>query len=116
MNAVFTLENIKETEASTCKERRDGERRPEAFPSPGRQQHGGEQGQHQMQSDDEAQDIRDVGHRNLWLAFLRRQVAGDHTHGGGFAGAVWAKKAEHFPLFDFKGHPVHGPSGPEVFN
>ena len=42
------------------------------------------------------------------FAGTRRQIAGQHLHGGGFAGAVGAEQAEHFAAPHFQVDPVDG--------
>ncbi len=49
------------------------------------------------------------------LAGGRRDEAGDHPHGGGFAGAVGAEKPEHLPAFDAERNVVHRPLCAEIF-
>ena len=41
------------------------------------------------------------------LALRSRQKAGEHFHGGGFAAAVGAEKAENFAFFDAEAHIVY---------
>ena len=41
--------------------------------------------------------------------------AGDHPHGGGFAGAVGAEKSEHFPALHGEGNIIDGQFGAERF-
>ena len=54
------------------------------------------------------------------LAGAGGNEAGDHAHGGGFAGAVGAEKSEHFPPLDGKGNIIDGQFGAErlaqIFN
>ena len=45
----------------------------------------------------------------------RRQEAGDHAHGGGLAGAVGPKEAQHLAPVHRERDVVHGPFGPEDF-
>ena len=44
-----------------------------------------------------------------------REVAGEHAHGGGFAGAVGSEKADDFAFSDAEGNVVHGGAADESF-
>ena len=46
--------------------------------------------------------------QQLGVAFGGGQQAGEHFHGGGFAAAVAAEKAENLAFFDFKTHMIDG--------
>src|SRR5208283_1716426 len=46
----------------------------------------------------------------------RRHKAGNDAHHRGFARAVWSKKAETFPLMDYKVNTVHGPKAVIILN
>jgi len=50
------------------------------------------------------------------LAAGRREQAGDDLHGGRFARAVGAEKAEHFTALEREGHVVHRPLRPECLH
>ena len=52
---------------------------------------------------------------DLGIAGGRRQEAGDHPHGGGFAGAVGAEEAEHFAFPDGKREVIDGGLLSELF-
>ena len=52
--------------------------------------------------------VLDIGSVDADFALGRGNVAGDHSHGGRFAGSVGTEKSEDFSFFHREGHAVHG--------
>src|SRR6266850_2206498 len=51
-----------------------------------------------------------------YRTFIRRNEAGDHTHGRRLSGAVWPEKAKDFSAFDRKRNAIDGAFGAEEFS
>ena len=72
-------------------------------------------------------EIADHGFCHLGLSYntvtaygrvtaIRRDIAGDHSHCGRFAGAIGAKEAQDFAFFDLETKVIHGHVGAEGFS
>ncbi|TPW04414.1 MAG: hypothetical protein FD124_2626 [Alphaproteobacteria bacterium] len=59
--------------------------------------------------------LRDIDAEHLCEPVFRLQVAGDHAHGGGLAGAVGAEKTHHFTDIDGKADVVDGDPATKTF-